>query len=83
MENYYFVEKPFYNATIQLQVHKYPTMVASKLIEKTLFQFFEEKSSDDNENNEERWLSQSCFDILQHHLVDNISVAQKRTALVD
>ena len=54
MENYYFVEKPFYNATIQLQVHKYPTMAASKLIEKTLFQFFEEKNSDDNENNEER-----------------------------
>ena len=69
--------EPFYEATIQLQVQKYPTMAASKLIENTLFQFFEEKSSGDNENLREQWLSKSCIDIMQYHLVNKISAAQK------
>ena len=74
--------EPFYDATIQLQVQKFPTMAASKLIEKTLFSFFEEKCSDENNNNEERWLSQFCLENMKYHLVDKISDAQKESALV-
>jgi hypothetical protein len=55
-----------------LQVKKYPTMAASKLIEKTLFQFFEQISSNHNQNVEEQWLSKCCIDIMQHHLVNKI-----------
>ncbi len=75
--------EPFYDATIQLQVQKFPTMSASKLIEKTLFTFFQEKCSYENDNNEERWLSQFCLENMKYHLVDKISDAQKQSALVN
>ena len=70
--------KPFYEATMQLQTQTYATLSLSKIIEKSLLEFF----SFENENNNERLISIAIYDKLKHYLVENISIQQKKSTLV-
>ena len=74
--------EPFYDATIQLQRQNYPMLSVSKIIEKTLFEFFALKSKITNANERERWLAKICCDNLQKYLIDKISKTQRDVALV-
>ena len=70
--------KPFYEALMQLQTQTYATLSLSKIIEKSLLEFF----SFENENNNERLISIAIYDKLKHYLVENISIQQKKSTLV-
>lgn len=74
--------KPLYNATIQLQTQKYPTLSLSKIIEKSLFGFFTKKASNENANNNERMIASIIYEKLKHYLVDKIPNEQKKATLV-
>ena len=74
--------KPFYEALMQLQTQTYATLTLSKIIEKSLLEFFSVKASFENENINERLISIAIYDKLKHYLVENISIQQKKSTLV-
>ena len=74
--------EPFYIATVQLQKQKFPTLATSKIIENSLFEFFEKKSSSLNSNEQERWIAEKIVENLKKYLIENISVNQKSASLV-
>jgi hypothetical protein len=74
--------KPFYEATMQLQTQTYATLSLSKIIEKSLLEFFSVKASYENENTNEKLISSALYDKLKHYLVDNIALLQKKSTLV-
>ena len=67
----------FYDATIELQTQKYPTLSKAKIIENSLFEFFESKTKASNNNQQERWISEKIFDNLNNYLVSKTSKFQK------
>ena len=76
------VLEPFYDATIQLQTQKFPTLSIVKIIENSLFEFFESKAKQTNQNNQERWICEDILENLQKYLITNISSDQKNDNLV-
>lgn len=74
--------EPFYDATIELQTQKYPTLSKAKIIENSLFEFFESKTKASNNNQQERWISEKIFDNLNNYLVSKTSKFQKNSILV-
>lgn len=76
------VLEPFYDATIQLQTQKFPTLSIVKIIENSLFEFFESKAKQTNQNNQERWMCEDILENLQKYLITNISSDQKNDNLV-
>ena len=76
------VLEPFYDATIQLQTQRFPTLSIVKIIENSLFEFFESKAKQTNKNNQERWICEDILENLQKYLITNISSDQKNDNLV-
>ncbi len=66
---------PFYDATIQLQKSKFPILSHAKLIEVSLFEFFQTKAR--SLNGLERWMSRTILENLDRYLVVNTTNNQK------
>ena len=71
-----------FTSHIARSLAQYATLSLSKIIEKSLLEFFSVKASFENENINERLISIAIYDKLKHYLVENISIQQKKSTLV-
>ena len=75
------VLKPFYKASVMLQGQKYHTLSMSKVIETTLFAFYDQLNSL-NDNAKEYFLSSKLNEYLKKYLIEKITAGQKELSLV-
>ena len=75
--------KPFHDATVQLQSQKYPMIVSSKVIEKSLAGFYSSKSSNTNFKTNERIICTAIYEKIKIYFFNNISKAQEKVTAVN
>ena len=74
--------RPFYDATIHLQKTKFPLLSNAKLIESSLFEYFN-NMIDTSSNELELWISERFVENLNRHLDHNLNDIQKAETQVN
>ena len=74
--------RPFYDATIHLQKTKFPLLSNAKLIESSLFEYFN-NMIDTSSNELELWISERFVENLNRYLDHNLTDIQKAETQVN
>jgi hypothetical protein len=70
--------RPFYDATIHLQKTKFPLLSNAKLIESSLFEYFN-NMIESSSNELEIWISECFVENLNRYLDHNLTLTDKQT----